>query len=590
MKKTIIPIAIIALIFTSIGFLLSEQNEEDSKYEKIKEDYITETWKFYPTAATMAGYHKYDDKLDDLSSKSIEKRHEALDKFNQEFVAKIDRTKLSPEVQIDNEIIVYALDLELIRHESLIPWEYDPIFYNKIFNNCVRSLLAKEFAPTETRAKNASERLKDLPKLIKQAKENLKTPAQIFTETAIKQFPGILDFYRNGLPQLIEQTPEASRSKLQENLAKVIPALEDYQNYLQNELLPQSTGADRLGELTHRRLVRLAFQQSIPLDELVARSKADYNNIRREMFLVCMPFYKIMYPEIDLEQLGTRLTQEQVRNTVIKGVLDKIKGEHATKDEFMDRIKTKVEEIKNFILEKQLFELPEEDLSIETMPLESQGLTWTVLVSPGIYETAGKYASQVTPLPEDWEEEQMNSFLEEYNNFYLYFWIIRKVYPGQFVPFFFTRKYPSVVRNLYPNMALIKGWPVYAEEMLVYSGFGNFDLRLRLNQLKLYLKAVIDFQLDFNIHEGGTTKEQAIAYMTRGGFQTQAEAERKWNRILLNPGDVAHPYVGIQEIRDMEKEYKKLKGDAFSQKEFLQKLLSYGALPLRHLKRKILEQ
>jgi len=590
MKKTIIPIAIIALIFASIGFLLSEQNEEDSKYEKIKEDYITELWKFYPTAATMAGYHKYDDKLEDLSNKNIEKRHEALDKFNQEFVAKIDRTKLSPELQIDNEIIVYALDLELIRHESLIPWEYDPIFYNKIFNNCVRSLLTKEFAPTEARAKNASERLKNLPKLIKKAKENLKTPAQLFTETAIKQFPGILDFYKNELPQLIEQAPEASKSKLQSNLAKVIPALEDYQNYLQNELLPQSTGADRLGELTHRRLVRLAFQQSIPLDEIFARSKADYNNIRREMFLVCMPFYKIMYPEINLEQLGTRLTQDQVWNTVIKGVLNKIKGEHTPKDEFMDRIKTTVEEVKNFILDNQLFELPEEDLSIETMPLESQGLTWTGLVTPGIYETAGTYASQITPFPEDLEEEQMNSFLEEYNDLYLYFWAIRKVYPGQFVPFFFTRKYPSVVRNLYPNMALIKGWPLYIDEMLVYSGFGNFDLRLRLNQLKLYLKAIIDFQLDFNIHEGGLAKEQAIAYMTRGGFQTQAEAERIWNCIILNPGDVAHHYVGIQEIMDMEKEYKKLKGDAFSQKEFLQKLLSYGALPLRQLKRKILEQ
>jgi uncharacterized protein (DUF885 family) len=590
MKKTIIPFAIAALVFMSIGFLLSEQNEEDSKFEKIKDEYINEMWKFSPTAATLAGFHKYDDKLEDLSSKNIEKRHEALDKFNQEFVAKIDRTKLSPELQIDNEIVVYALDLELIKHENLIPWEYDPLFYNKIFNCCVRSLLTKEFAPMVTRAKNASERLKDLPKLIKQAKENLKTPPQIFTESAIKQFPGILNFYKNELPQLIEQAPEASKSKLQSNLAKVIPALEDYQIYLQDELLPKSTGADRLGELTHRRLVRLAFQQSIPLDEIVARSKADYNNIRREMFLVCMPFYKIMYPDVNLEQLGTRLTQDQVRNTAIQGVLEKIKGEHVLKDEFMDRVKITVEEIKNFILENQLFDLPEEELSIESMPLEHQGLTWTGLITPGIYETAGTYTSLIAPFPDEWEEDQINSFLEEYNNFYLYYWAIRKIYPGQFVPFFFTRKYPSVVRNLYPNMALIKGWPLYVEEMLLYSGFGNYDLRLRLNQLKFYLKAVIDFQLDFNIHEGGLTKEQAIALMTRGGFQTQAEAETKWKRILLNPGYFAQPYVGVQEIMDMEKEYKKLKGDAFSQKEFLHKLLSYGALPLRHLKTKILEQ
>ena len=442
----------------------------------------------------------------------------------------------------------------------------------------------------DTRAKSAADRLKELPKLIKQAKENLKTPPQIFTETAIRQFPAILNFYKNELPQLIAQMPAASKSKLESSLTKVIPALEDYHNFLQAELLPRSTGNFRLGQQTHRRLVRLTYQQSIPLDEIVARSKADYNNIRREMVLVCIPFFKIMYPDINPDQLGATRSEEEVKYIIIKGVLDKIKGDHATQDEFMERIKTTVGEIKNFLLEKELVELPEEELNTEPLPLESQGASWTNLIRPGLYETSGPYTIQITPFPDDWAEEQATSFLEEYNNFLLYFWTVRKIYPGPFVPFFYTKKYASSVRNLYPNMPLIKGWPIYIEDMLVNSGFGNYDLRLRLNQLKMYLRAVIDFQLDFNIHEGGMTKEQAIAYMTRGGFQTQVEAENKWNRILLNPGACAVPYVGIQEIMDMEKEYKQVKGDAFSQKEFLQKLLSYGALPIRYLKAKILEQ
>ncbi len=590
MKKTFIPLTIVALLLMSIGILLSEQNEEDSKFEKFIETYLDAMWKFYPTAATLAGYHNYDDDLENLSGRSIEKRHEDLDSFNQEVVSKIDKFKLSPELQIDHGMIVDALDLELFNHESLIPWEYDPIFYNAIISSCIRTLLTKEFAPLDTRAKNAADRLKELPKLIKQAKENLKTPPQIFTETAIKQFPGIMNFYKNELPELIAQVPAASKSKLESNLTKVIPALEDYQNFLQGELLSRSTGNFRLGEQTHRRLVRLTYEQSIPLDELVARSKADYNNIRREMVLVCIPFFKIMYPDINPDQLGATRSEEEVKSIIIKGVLDKIKGNHVTKDEFMEKIKTTVGEIKNFLLEKELVELPEEELNIEPLPLESQGISWTHLVRPGLYETSGPYTIQITPFPEEWGEEQVTSFLEEYNNFLLYFWTVRKIYPGPFVPSFYTKKYPSLIRNLHPNLPLIKGWPLYIESMLVDSGFGSYDLRLRLNQLKLYLKAVIDFQLDFNIHEGGMTKDQAIAYMTRGGFQTQAEAERKWNRIVLNPGDSAIPYVGIQEIMDMEKEYKQIKGDAFSQKEFLQKLLSYGALPIRQLKTKIQEQ
>ncbi len=133
-------------------------------------------------------------------------------------------------------------------------------------------------------------------------------------------------------------------------------------------------------------------------------------------------------------------------------------------------------------------------------------------------------------------------------------------------------------------MPLIKGWPSYVTDLLVANGFGNYDLRLRLNQLKFQLKTVIDFLLELNIHEGSQTKEDAIKYMVNGGFQTEGEAEQNWNRILLKPGDAAYAYIGLQEIIDMQKEYRKLKGDAFTEKEFLTKLLSFGALPIRYLK------
>lgn len=590
MRKTITPIIIVTLILFIPILVSSQQNKEDEKFQKFMYEYFDAHWKFFPTLATLAGYHKYDNKLEDLGNKNVEKRHEALDKFNQQLVADVDKMQLSPDLQIDHEMMVDALDLQLLNHEGLIPWEYNPLFYSHIFTHCVRSLLIKEFAPAETRAQNAAERLKAMPKLIKQAKENLKTPPQLFTETAIKQFPAIINFYSSELPGLMESFSPTAKSKVQENLAKAISALQDFEQYLQNDLLPRSTGNMRLGDQAHRRYIRLKFQNSIPLDELVARSKADYNNIRREMFLVCIPFYKIMDPKINLENPPANLSEDQLINTTIRHVLDKIKGEHPTGEEFINRVKALVAELKGFIEEKQFFQAPEQDISIEAMPPEFQGTSWTQIHTPGGYETGGDYSILISPLPEDWDEEMKTTFLEEYNDFMLYFWTVRHVFPGQFVPFYYTQKNPSLVRKLYPNMPLIKGWSPYIEGMLPTSGFGNYDLRLRLNELKLRLRSAINFQLDFNIHEGGMTKEQAIAYMTRGGFQTLSEAERKWNHIILNPGEAAYAYVGLQEILDIEKDYKASKGESFERKEFLQKLLAYGALPIRHLKKKVLEQ
>ncbi len=590
MRKFITSVFIIVFVLFNTGLLLSQQNEEDGKFQKLTEEFLDAIWKFQPTAGTMAGFHKYDNKLEDFTEKNLEKRMEELDKFNQDLVTKVDRTKMSPEVQIDHEILMDALDLEKLKHEQLIPWEYDPIFYNSIFINCVRPLLEKEYAPLDARAKNATERLKNLPKLIKQAKDSLKTPTQISAETAIKQFPAIFEIYRTELPTLISQVPEEQRTKLLAELGKVIPALEDYQNYLSNELLPKSTGNFRLGE-AHARLLRLTLQNNIPVQELAERATADINNITKvEMSMVCLPLYRLMYPEVDMQQLAAQRGEDEMRRIIIQGVLEKARQNHVSKDEFMDKLTSSVEEIKNFLVEKQLVDLPENNLTIEPMPEAYQGITWTRLVSPGAYETSSAYTCQIAPIPDDWDVDQTTSFLEEYNNFLLPFYAVRKIYPGTFVPSFYARKNSSLLRNLYPSLPLLKGWSIPFEEMLIFHGFGNYDLNLRLHQLKMKLRVITDFIAEIQVHESNWTKENAINYMVRVGFQTEAEAERKWKRILLLPGDATYAYVGMQEILDMQNEYKQLKGDAFNEKEFMSKLLSYGALPLRHLKKKILEQ
>ena len=133
MKKVIFPLLVLIIVFLSTNLVISQQNEEDAKFQKFLSSYFDAMWKFYPTAGTMAGYHNYDNELEDLSSKNIEKHHEGLDKFNQELVTKIDREKLSPELKIDHQMMVDLLDRELCKHEGLLTWAYDPLFYNEIF-------------------------------------------------------------------------------------------------------------------------------------------------------------------------------------------------------------------------------------------------------------------------------------------------------------------------------------------------------------------------------------------------------------------------------------------------------------------------
>jgi uncharacterized protein (DUF885 family) len=106
----------------------------------------------------------------------------------------------------------------------------------------------------------------------------------------------------------------------------------------------------------------------------------------------------------------------------------------------------------------------------------------------------------------------------------------------------------------------------------------------------MYLRTIINAILDYRIHAGYMTREDAVKFMTEEGFQEQSEAEGKWVRAVLTSTQLSTYFMGFQEIMDLEKVYRQKVGDKFSQKEFNQRLLSYGAPPVRVLRGIILSE
>ncbi len=379
MKKTAIVLAVLTVFACGTGALLA-QGPEDAKFKKFQDTFWDAYFKFYPTAGTVQGFTKYNDKLEDPSEGALDKFNETLDGFNQELVSKIDKTKLSADNQLEHEMYLDFLDLEFLKLQYVLPWEDNPLMYNELFVQSLRSLLVKNGA---SGVASATARAKLIPGLVKRAKDNLKTPPQEYTQAAIDQMPAIIDFYRVEIPKL-----SGGAAGLQAEVTKAVAALEDYQRYLKGDLLAKSSGNFRMPD-AHLRTLRMKTQGNLPiLEEVVQRSLADFNNIRREMFLVCIPFYKIMFPHVDIEQLGRTKGEEQTRNIVIQGVLDKIKGDHVGRDEFIGRINQAAAGIKGFIQQQSLMNLPEENLAIEPMPPYCAAGTWTRLMAPGAFEAS----------------------------------------------------------------------------------------------------------------------------------------------------------------------------------------------------------
>ncbi|HMA54142.1 MAG TPA: DUF885 family protein, partial [Acidobacteriota bacterium] len=223
MKKTAIVVAVLAVFACTTGVLLA-QSAEDAKFKKFQDTFWDAYFKFYPTTGTLQGYTKYNDKLEDPSEGALDKFNETLTGFNTELVSKLDMGKLSADNQVEREMLLDFIDLEFLKLQYILPWNDNPMLYNDLFVQSLRSLLVKNGA---SGVAAATARAKAIPGLIKRAKESLKNPPQEYTQSAIDQMPAIIDFYRVEVPKL-----SGGAAALQAETVKCVAALEDYQRYL----------------------------------------------------------------------------------------------------------------------------------------------------------------------------------------------------------------------------------------------------------------------------------------------------------------------------------------------------------------------
>jgi uncharacterized protein (DUF885 family) len=571
------------LLFLSL-FNCARKGAEDKKFKAFVDEFLDAYFKASPVSATYIGEHKYDSLLDDFSPEAIQSEQHQLKQFLEK-MATIDTTKLNDTNRVDFKILDNEIHSELLQSEELKPWEKSPVMYNYVVGGSINSLITRDFAPWDERLRNVLSRLEQIPRLLEQAQANLKEPSEIATNTAIRQNRGTIELIKNELPKVLEEAPDLKDSLVAES-QKVVSALEDYQKFLENDLLPRSKGDFRLGKELFEKKLRFTLQSDLSSGEIVKRAEEEFKNVRKRMFDIALPLHNKLFPTHKHKESG-----EELENVIIKEVLDEIAKDHPQKDELLAVCRQIMKELEDFVKEKDLVDLTGiNPLEVEWEPEFSRGVAIAGLDAPGPLDKNQKSFYRVSPIPDDWTKEEVESYLREYNNYMLRDLSIHEAMPGHYVQLFYANQYPSLVSSIFGNGPFIEGWAVYAERMMVNAGYMNFDPRFELQQLKMYLRAVINSILDAKIHVGNMTKEEAIKLMTEGGFQEMSEAEGKWVRACLTSTQLSTYFVGIQEILDLEKAYKEKVGEEFSQKEFNQKLLSHGAPPVRFLREIILEK
>ncbi|MDQ7761038.1 DUF885 domain-containing protein [Xanthomonas sontii] len=547
-----------------------------------------DTWmQLSPVGATQTGDHRYDSELDDLSAAGRQKSLDASKQLLAE-LDKLDTTKLSRENQVDAAILRNQLQSDIWNSEVAQGWATDPQVYNGLAGGAIYGLMAREFAPLPERLKSATARMEKIPALFAQARANL-DPArvsEISAKTVAKQNRGILSIVDSFIVPHIQELPQADAQRLQAAIEGLKKAVAEQQTWLDQTLVPNAKGDFRLGAEKYDQKLKFALNSSLSRADIKQRAEAELSRVRQDMYGIARTVLK---DKPGAPALVDAPSDEQ-QQKAIEAALELAYAQHPARDKVVEAAKASLADATDFVRKKDLVTLPDAPVDIILMPEFQRGVAVAYCDSPGPLDKNLKTFYAVSPIPDDWNAQQADSFLREYNSRMIHLLSIHEGVPGHYVEGWHSAKFPSTLRGVLRSGVFAEGWAVYTERMMQEQGYLDNDPLFHLVQLKFYLRSIANALLDQGVHVDGWSKEQALHLMVHDTFQQQSEAEGKWVRAQLTSAQLPTYFVGVQEHLDLRKAMQDKLGDKFNLKAYHDQVLSYGAPPVRFVRELMLDE
>ncbi len=578
--------ALMAAFFLGVAFMVipapspaaqPDQTAEDTRLAKLFRSYLDEEFRIHPMFATQQGNHDYDDQLDDLAPEARRKDVERAKTWLARIPKEIDTAKLSRDGRIDFQIWTHAIRYGLWSVANDNRFEYDPRVYGEYISDSVFVLLTQSTLPRERNVENAAKRIKHIPRIVAAAKAGLKNPPKILTEVAIKRNIGAIAFYEKDIYEFAKETPGSE--PLATPCRAAVKSLKDYQKWLEKELLPKSKGEWRLGKEKFAQKLELELDAGLTADEVVKIAETEADRVEREMYYFAKQLWAKYFPDQALPP-----DDDAGRNATIKSILDEVSKKHGTPETLVADARKTVTRIKDFIRERHILTLPEPDTcKIIAMPEFQRGFSAAYLNPAPPLDPKANSLYAVAPPPKDWSQARQETFFREYNSAMLQVLTIHEAYPGHYVQLAYSNRCPSLVRKILWSGTFAEGWAVYTEQMMLDQGYGNGDLALRLNQLKFYLRAVLNAILDNKMHTANMTDEEAMKMLVGRGFQTEAEAVGKVARAKQSSTQLSTYFVGRTAFYRLRQSVERKQGSTFNLGKFHEAVLSHGTLPVKYL-------
>lgn len=521
------------------------------EFDRLAKDYFEASYRASPTTATELGIHSYDDELDDLSANAQHAYAVSIREFRGRF-EKLDTASLTDGETIDRLLIMSDIENTLLSLERIRDWERDPSYYVTTPLFSIFLLASRNSAPLLDRVRNLTARLELIPEMLASGRSNLRHPPHVLTEIAIEETEGAIEFCSTLIPRLSRRLRKPPRALVRAS-SRASRALYEYLDFLRDELMLVSTGDLGIGSANFAQKLQWEHMLPYSLDQVLEKGERLFAETERE-----------------LEAWAKRIDPDKTWREIAQAA----RQDYPSGSRLLQAYRKEIARLRNFIREKNLVSLPDDDCQVvETPPFDRALNNYAAYVGPGPFEENQRGQFWVTPVDSHAPRAAQIEQLEEHCNYLYPITAAHEAYPGHHVQLLRANKVGSRWRKHFSSSLFAEGWALYCEEMIGEAGYYQ-EPRMKLFQLKDRLWRAARVVIEIGLHCYGLSLDEAARFLVDKVGMTPTAARAETRRYAAEPTQPLSYLIGELEVFKLREKFSHL-----TLRQFHDLLLSSGTIP-----------
>jgi hypothetical protein len=523
-----------------------------------------------PVNATFIGEHSHDARLPDFSAAGVDAALADAGSLLREAGA-LDETSLSPVERIDKRLAEGFLRIQQWEFASHHFQRGNPSLYTGEAIFGVVGLFLTEYAPLDERAVAAIERMQAIGRLLDQGIQNVRRAPLAWTERALRECQGAQALFGRGIDIIAAGEP-AWQPQLRAASATALAAFARYARYLDTEL------------------------RQAPSDEIACGPEALELYVREGHCLDWKAVDILAYALAKMDEAQARLAEQASAlgagdwREALAGLADL----HPTVDAYLGRYRELWESSRRLVHEADLLTWPDFPIEYAPQPYWAREaapyLYFLFYRAPAAFNRPPVHRYLVTPIERSmpWAEQlrrlqATNDSVIKLNH------VVHHGGVGHHVQNWHAYHGPSQLGRvaavdcasriaMFCGGTMAEGWACYATQLMAEHGFLTAleELGETHGDLRMAARAVVDVRL----HRGEVTLDQAAAFYVEHTAMSTAAAKSEAVKNSMFPGAALMYLMGRDTILDLRAELQGRMGSRFNLREFHDRFLSYGSIPV----------